>query len=564
MSKAVNKLKLLRREIGSESILEFAKAYFPHYTKEAFSGFHKDICNTLMEVSIGGSQKRTENRRLAFAAPRGHAKSTLVTLFYVIWSICYEKEKFIFILSATANQAQKLLSEIKVALQSNERLKQDFPEVFTKRENVQNKWTQHEIITENDICIAAYGWDQDTRGLRHHEDRPTLFILDDVDGDKNTYSAKSRENVYDWFNSTILKGGAKVFNTVAVGTLIHPDSLLAKLTDKTIRPDFESEVYRAVIKFSERTDLWQKWSNILFNRKELYQEQYGLKAADAFFNANKEAMLQGTKVLWPEMESYYLLMKIREIEGSYSFDSEKQNDPVNTKDSRYDPDKFHYWDDDGKSEAQLLSSFGNNFMFITACDPSVGIMDREADHSAIITLAKHQGKLYVIDADIAPRPQDHLVQAIINYCKIRMPMDKLIVEGNLFPELLAKYIREQAARENILIPLKEIRTTKSKELRIFGMESYITTGTILFSKKHTELLEQLKYFPRGDHDDGPDALEMALRGAEIGNVNFEPLTPIRDKYGRGIDDIDFGLSRPEDDTMDEDDEPPAKWTSVSK
>ena len=124
-------------------------------------------------------------------------------------------------------------------------------------------------------------------------------------------------------------------------------------------------------------------------------------------------------------------------------------------------------------------------------------MDREADHSAIITLAKHQGKLYVIDADIAPRPQDHLVQAIVSYCKIRKPMDKFIIEGNLFPELLAKYIRELAARENVPLPLKEIRTTKNKELRIFGMETYITTGTILFSKKHTQLLEQLKYFPRG-------------------------------------------------------------------
>ncbi len=135
MSKAANKLRLLRREIGRESILEFAKRYFPHYTKEDFSDFHKDICNTLMEMSIGGCQKRTKNRRLAFAAPRGHAKSTIVTLFYVMWSICYEKEKFIFILSATANQAQKLSSEIIVALQSYERLKQDFPEVFTKREN---------------------------------------------------------------------------------------------------------------------------------------------------------------------------------------------------------------------------------------------------------------------------------------------------------------------------------------------------------------------------------------------------------------------------------------------
>ena len=264
-------------------------------------------------------------------------------------------------------------------------------------------------------------------------------------------------------------------------------------------------------------------------------------------------MLEGTKVLWPEMESYYTLMKIREIEGSYSFDSEKQNDPVNTKDSRYDPDKFTYWDDDGQSEAKLLSSFGNDFMFIAACDPSGGIIDKPTDNSAIIILAKHKGKLYVIDADIAQRAQENLAQAIINYAKIRIPMDKFIVEGNVCPVLLVKYIREQAQRENVLLPLKEIRTTTNKELRVFGMETYITTGTILFSRKHTELLEQLKYFPRGEHDDGPDALEMALRAAEIGNVGFEILVDEKDKYGRGINDLKYGWPSPEDDAQDDDD-----------
>ena len=182
------------------------------------------------------------------------------------------------ILSATANQAQKLLSDVKGALQSNERLKQDFSEVFTKKQNVQTKWIQHEIITENDIDVTVWGWDQDFRGLKHHEERPTLYILDDVDGNQNTYSAKSREDVYNWFNSTVLKGGAKVFNTIEIGTSIHPDSLLAKLTNKEIRPDFESETYKAIEKFSDRTDLWQRWGNILFNRgKETYNEEWGVQ-----------------------------------------------------------------------------------------------------------------------------------------------------------------------------------------------------------------------------------------------------------------------------------------------
>jgi ethanolamine ammonia-lyase small subunit len=69
------------------------------------------------------------------------------------------------------------------------------------------------------------------------------------------------------------------------------------------------------------------------------------------------------------------------------------------------------------------------------------------------------------------------------------------------------------------------------------------------------LLDQLKYFPRGDHDDGPDALEMVLREAEINQVGFLPLTDdAKDRHGRGLNHPDFGRTTPEEDARDDDDE----------
>jgi hypothetical protein len=70
------------------------------------------------------------------------------------------------------------------------------------------------------------------------------------------------------------------------------------------------------------------------------------------------------------------------------------------------------------------------------------------------------------------------------------------------------------------------------------------------------LLDQLKYFPKDDHNDGPDALEMALREAELNQIGFLPLDDrdIKDKHGRGIHDRDFGQTTPEEDARDEDDE----------
>lgn len=544
--------RLLRRKLSENSILDFAKIYFPNYMTHESSALHKEICDILMDIS------ERRNGRLAIAAPRGYAKSTIVNLFYVIWSICHSKEHFIAILSATAKQAQALLYGVSKELQTNDLLLSDFSDVFTANKKVKAKWAQDIIITPNNITVVSYGAGQDIRGIKRSEFRPTLIILDDVDGANNTYGAQSREKIFDWFTRVVLKLGVlKGLNVVAVGTLLHADSLLSRLTRKEEFPNWDSHVYKAVEVFSKREDLWQKWSNILFSRGESYNDEVGLPGADKFFQDNKAAMLEGTKVLWEEQEDYYTLMKIRTLETSYSFDSEKQNDPKNARECRYDPEKFHYWDDQFPTLERLLEFFGDDYRFIGACDPSVGVKSIHSDHSAIIILARHKGKLYVIDADITQRPQDDLVQSIVNFAKLRRPMDKFVIEANLFPELLLKTVQEHARREGVIEPpFKEIRNTKNKELRIFGMETYITTGTILFSRQHTVLLDQLKYFPRGDHDDGPDALEMALREAELNQIGFLPLddNDIRDKHGRRITDRDFGQTTPEEDAHDEDDE----------
>jgi len=543
----------LRKTMGKKSILAFADIYLSHHIKlkSPSPPFHKEICDFLIDMT------NHRDKRLAIAAPRGYAKSTLVNLFYVLWSICYGKERFILIFSATADQAQSQLATVSKELQTNILLRDDFADVFSTKSQIKGKFTQDEIITPNDIKVKAYGAGQGSRGIKHNEHRPTLILLDDIDGEKNTYSSKARESIFSWFNQVVLFMGAiNVVNMIAIGTLVHPKSLLTRLTYKDEFLNWDKLIYKAIEEFSKHDDLWQKWENIARNRGESYESGVGLEAADRFFQDNKADMLKDTKVLWEEMEDYYTLMKIKTFGTSYSFDSEKQNDPTKTMDSRYDPGKFYYWDDQFPTLEELLASFGGDYSYVGACDPSVGVKSGRSDHSGIIILAQHKGRLYIIDADIMERTQDDLVHTIVNYCKIRHPMNNFIIEANLFPQLLLNTVRNHAYKENVVAPFKEIRNTGiSKEQRIFGMETYLTTGTVLFSRKHTTLLDQLKYFPRDDHNDGPDALEMAIRAAES-RVSFLPMDDddIRDKQGRRITDRDFGQTTPEEDARDEDDE----------
>ncbi len=57
--------------------------------------------------------------RLAVAAPRGHAKSTIVSCAYLLWCLCYGLERYILLISDSGDQANDLLSHAKEELTGN-------------------------------------------------------------------------------------------------------------------------------------------------------------------------------------------------------------------------------------------------------------------------------------------------------------------------------------------------------------------------------------------------------------------------------------------------------------
>jgi hypothetical protein len=142
-------------------------------------------------------------------------------------------------------------------------------------------------------------------GIRHHQHRPSMIVVDDLEDVEQTASAEQRQKLRDWFEGTLLKMSEPNTNVVVVGTILHYDSLLANLTGErtTSRQPpvsaWESYVYRAVHSHSDRPELWEKWEGYYSGRDE-YEGRAGPAAAKAYFEANQQAMLDGSVVLWPE------------------------------------------------------------------------------------------------------------------------------------------------------------------------------------------------------------------------------------------------------------------------
>ena len=69
--------------------------------------------------------------------------------------------------------------------------------------------------------------------------------------------------------------------------------------------------YQGVISFATNGELWDAWESIFTDLSNDNRQEDALE----FFQANREAMLEGTAVLWEEKLSYYDLMVIRISEG---------------------------------------------------------------------------------------------------------------------------------------------------------------------------------------------------------------------------------------------------------
>jgi predicted phage terminase large subunit-like protein len=96
----------------------------------------------------------------------------------------------------------------------------------------------------------------------------------------------------------------------------------------------------------------------------------------------------------------------------------------------------------------------------------------------------------------------------------RFRPDGFGVEVNQFQELLVADLQRVGAEENVLLPIHTILNNVNKEVRIRRLGFYLEQRKFRFKNRSPGtalLVQQLQDFPAGDHDAGPDALEMALR-----------------------------------------------------
>jgi predicted phage terminase large subunit-like protein len=509
-------------------LLSWGKRFLPHHCERPFSALHQWLAGELDQAD------RQRGRKVNLIGPRGAAKSTIATLVYPLRCLCRASEPYIWIVSDTKSQAETHLENLREELRSNEELHAAYGAGNLQRRGL---WAAGKIQLASGVICESYGTGQRIRGRRRGASRPTLIICDDLQNDAHIYSPLQRSSSRAWFQGTLLKAGRAHTNVVNVGTALHREALAVELMQA---PGWHANKFEAIRQWPTRMDLWSEWEAIYSMRKEdcatlnndsqragasppPAHSPFGPEAALQFFKTHEAEMLAGAEVLWPSEEPLYRLMQMRAEEGHTAFEREKQNSPI-------DPERCE-WPEDYFDERIWYRDKPAGTLKALVLDPAAGNHRTIGDYSAWVLLEADANGMFYVDAELAREPVDKCLSRGVRLALLHRP-HAIGIEATAFQAVLAVEWRRQATVAGVHLPPQLIHNADNKLLRIRRLGPALAQHRLRFNAGSwgaREVVNQLRDFPIGDHEDGPDALEMAfrllgeLRGGSPAGISQLPL-----------------------------------------
>lgn len=490
-----------RREEWTGSMERFCYGALRRHFTSPPSPFHRGVFGLVDSLpQAQGSIHRVE------VAPRGQGKSTLLNLGIPAATACQPDVfglRYGLIGRARYGLAEEDLDAVRMELETNQEILDTYGDIVDRAETRKGR-----LVTTTGVRWDAVGADQHVRGLRWVTSagtfRPQLIVLDDLD--KDAHSSQFRVGMRAWLQGAMLGLGApgEPLHVLVGGTAVSTDALVWWLA--TEAQGWSSSVYSAIEELpDEVSGLWVEWEAI-YERDDTPDH----RVARAFYDAHREAMDRGARLLW-EGEPLYDLMVYRHDAPS-AFAAEKQNDPRDAATALLPVGAIRYWGSPGDAY-EALPPLSN--VQITV-DPSKGLADKERDWQAIIGGGvTRSGELVVAEADLVRIPEPSALAVRIVDMAERIGARVIAVEDAHLQTFLRYPIEQEVRRRGLAVAVaghKHPGGQRSKRQRLLDLEAPLVGGRILLHRRQRELVNQCEALRRdgssADHDDGPDAMQM--------------------------------------------------------
>lgn len=270
------KLKELLQQIFSkeENIEVFSQVVFPDTVINKIPDFHKEIYELLF---------RDGND--AFAAPRGHAKTSVTGIIFLIYCIVNELEEYIVYISQNHSKTVQFIDPVRHEFKNNKMLRFIYGDLTPSNARDDDGKDREDCFDVGGCRVEAASFEKNIRGFKYRNMRPTLIIGDDIESDERVLNPELREKDRNKLNKVIIPSLDINGRFKYIGTILHPDSLLLNKIKK-----YKGKIFKAC-------------------------------------DHNME------NLLWPNRFTKEKLLKIKEDIGSVAFQQEYLNDPIDNTSS---------------------------------------------------------------------------------------------------------------------------------------------------------------------------------------------------------------------------------------
>lgn len=468
--------------------------------------------------------ERNRAYNYAVAAPRGAAKSTVISFADVMHDICYGLEAFVGIVSNVSSLAEELVGDIYHTL----KIRELAPELHDLYGPFSVSGTKTSFVVHcpyglpGGTKVQAYSMRSTVRGHKHAGVRFTKMIVDDGEHPDRVRQPANRDADQQHIEKDLMRAGEPGLVTIMAGTVLCQDSVLQRYLDPGSGGSWEQKHFKSLIKWpDERTGKWEEarqvWADLSLGGANARRE-----ALDVFYQANRAELDRGAVVLWPDRRPLIDLM-VSSWENPRSFFAEDQNEPQESTEITFDVDRFHYVSFDG----ERITRDDGTWVALSSCrvrgwwDPIPFRAKNTGRDEAgwAVTARCPNGGRYVLHASGFRGTPDEQWEHTFELMRM-FPTSRWGYENNTGGLDDNPDWRAALSRQGLRGRIRGYQTAASKkEERIAELQPSTANGFLRFSRTDVapNAYAQFRQFPYGRHDDLIDAIERACYLSAIDN-----------------------------------------------
>jgi len=471
----------------NESVVK--KPEWPKLTKEVVEGFATSCLTKYYDEASQFADFHREwwelccsdDKFVAICAPRGHSKSTTITITYTLATILFRQRKYVIIVADTETQAALFLGQIKQMLYDSKEIQTLFGLKTNEKGTAFVKDTETDIICSftdgTSFRVVAKGAEQKLRGMLWNGSRPDLIVIDDLMNEELVANKERRDKLRRWVAGSLIPCRSERGIIRFVGTPLNLDDPL------------ESLMPRENAKGTVVEDL-KTWSS----------KKSGMWRAVKYRAHNSDM----TKLLWPQRKSKETFIELREdytLQGIPEiYSCEYLCNPVD--------DSIRYFRK-GDFLPMTEEDHKKNLTYYITADLAISQKDR-ADYTAIVVGGMDSnGQLHIVNCIRERLAGDEIVSTLLTLQKIYNPI-VVGIEDTQVSKSIGPYLNRAMSDTGIYLNtlmLKPHRQDKIQRAR--SIQARMRASMVKFDKQADwwpQFEDECMTFPRAKHDDVVDAL----------------------------------------------------------